>query len=144
MADKRVVIIIPNEEILDVPVFRKSVVSSKMRHMYLVREFAKEHNLEVETENTVAQMGHIVLELLNDTTALCFIPGRITLKQYDLLLKEANYLKNYKEFWATLLLPDGELDVDCLEYTESMNIVLYTMQLVKDLCVEKNLKNNKR
>lgn len=97
---KQIVAIIPNDEILDAPIYMNE--SNTLHHYMLIRGFTTKYGLppiSVVEEFKIVEDGHILIEGWDDL-AICWIKLPITMRQYENLLKCREFLSQFKYFEA--------------------------------------------
>lgn len=97
---KQIVVIIPNDEVLDVPVYINE--SNKLHHYMLIRGFTIKYGLPPVNEVDdfkIVNDGHILIEGWDDL-AICWIKFPITKRQYENLVKCREFLEQFKYFEA--------------------------------------------
>ncbi len=128
-------VIIPNETVLNVPVYCED--SLDLFHVDMIKKFANLYNLEVTDEYDLVEKGHIFLRAVDDLV-ICYIPGRITEKQFERLLQLRSFLERYERFTASIL-GNNELVIENIsgEYDwTNKNIIDYFYDMVKKECLE--------
>lgn len=92
------VTIIPNDDILDVPVYFKEGID--ISHHELAKDFYNRYNIPITSNNCdmdIPNMGHTLIKTWGDTLTIS-IHLPITIKQYNYILSLYNKLKDYKTF----------------------------------------------
>lgn len=97
--NKTIAVIIPNEEILDIPVYKEE--SYTLHHDDMIKHFTKKYNLGPIDEYDLVSSGHVFLRAV-DNLIMCYIPRKLTEKQFELLLEERDFLKSFPIFCANI------------------------------------------
>lgn len=100
-------IVIPNETILNVPIFRQSKEATRKKgyHYELFQEFCDKYTIPYEgifTESAVVKNGHITINTTNKWYAVVMIPESISEKQYEAIKNERAFLESFNNFEARI------------------------------------------
>lgn len=100
-------IVIPNETILNVPIFRQSKEATRKKgyHYELFQEFCDKYTIPYEgifTESAVVKNGHITINTTNKWYAVVMIPESISEKQYEKIRNERTFLESFDNFEARI------------------------------------------
>lgn len=94
-----IAVIIPNEEILDVPVFYDECRTNERHHEDMIRDFIEKYELSALDEYDLVAQGHIFLRIIDDLV-IAYMPGSITDLQYERLLEKRELLEQFPRFSA--------------------------------------------
>lgn len=90
-------IIIPNEEILNVPVFYRESKIKEYGHEHMIKEFIEMYNLDAIDEYDLVAKGHIFLRIIDDLV-IAYMPSNITELQYKKLEEQRVILERFPRF----------------------------------------------
>ncbi len=130
------VIIIPNEEILNVPVYF-SMLKDGENHIFKILEFAEKYNLGIELEQgypamVLASMGHVVIQIDSfESTSVVYLPKYLSSKQVKILnkykLKRTLNFFQSNGFFAFGIMDSNNLSVNPGNYIENARTDYETM-----------------
>lgn len=111
-------IVIPNETILNVPLFEKyqEVTIKKGYHYEMFKEFCDKYQIPYEglfTELAIVKNNHITINTTNDQYVFMMIPKGISEKQYETIKEKRSFFETFKTFNARIdekiieEVPDG-------------------------------------
>lgn len=121
------VIIIPNEEILAIPIYCNQSRSYKK----LIKQFLKENNLNASLDiNDLLNLGCTLIIILN-SDVICLIPSRLSEKQYHHICNLRSFFEQFNNF-SGLILPKIALIMDKIDPNKTIindfyNILNYKM-----------------
>lgn len=121
------VIIIPNEEILTIPIYCNQSRSYKK----LIKQFLKENNLNPSLDiNDLLNLGCTLIIILN-SDVICLIPSRLSEKQYHHICNLRSFFEQFNNF-SGLILPKIALIMDKIDPNKTIindfyNILNYKM-----------------
>lgn len=107
------IMIIPNENKLNIPVYHDQIESG--RHRDMLSKFCELYNIDNVFESddlNITYNGHITIEGVDSTsTVTTWIPDNITDKQYDEILNSKDTFSKYSNM-AFRSWPSNAIDVD--------------------------------
>ena len=100
-------IVIPNETILNVPIFRQSKAATRKKgyHYELFKEFCDKYTIPYEgifTELAIVKSGHVTINTIDKWYAVVMIPEYISEKQYEEIKNERIFLETFNNFEARI------------------------------------------
>lgn len=134
----RTIKVIPNERLTDIPTFYKE--TNEYFHTKLIRDFSRETGLNYTDINGLIKDGFILIVTitnLNDSSNkiknyCCYVPDKISKKQYEQLLDEYNTIMEYLTFGFDIANDEGE---PIKEDGVPREIIDYFYELAED-CIE--------
>ncbi len=110
----RTIKVIPNERLTDIPVFYKE--TNEYFHAKLIRDFSRETGLNYTDINGLIKDGFILIVTITNLkdsgnkikNYCCYLPDKISEKQYEQLLGEYNTILEYLTFGFDIANSEGE------------------------------------
>lgn len=132
---KRIVKIVPNENLTDIPYYEEE--NTEYFHLKGIRTFSDKYNLNYTDISGLIHDGYILVLIVIDhvkniSTYPCYVPKRISKKQYEWLLSEYNEILKYDTFGFDIEGDNGE---PIREDGTPEELIDYFYELVSD-CVE--------
>jgi len=94
-----IAVIIPNENILDVPPFYDECRTNERHHEDMIKDFIEKYNLTALDEYDLVASGHIFLRII-DNLVIAYMPSSLTDLQYERLLEKRELLEKFPCFSA--------------------------------------------
>lgn len=137
---KRIVKIVPNENLTDIPFYEEE--NNEYFHLKGIRAFSDKYNLNYTDITGLISDGYILIIIVIDPVSniysyVCYVPKRISKKQYEWILSEYNDILNYKIFGFEL---EGENGEPIREDGTPSDLIDYFYELVSDCVENKSLK----
>lgn len=100
-------IVIPNETILNVPLFEKyqEVTIKKGYHYEIFKEFCDKYQIPYEglfTELAIFKNNHITISTTNNQYVFIMIPKEISERQYEIIKEKRPFFEIFKTFNAKI------------------------------------------
>ena len=133
MDGKRTIILIPNDEMFDFPVYKSS--STELYHEEMYKKFSScyfDYNYD---KFHLMEMNFIICESFDDIM-MCWVPNKITEKQYSRLLECKEFLTEFPVFDAGIYEEASIELINENEWPDNKNRIEYFFNKVKEECLK--------